>query len=390
MGVDPLEAYQGREATAIKHLLLRCYLQKLAYKISGHWKWLNYVEGFAGPWNSHAEDLSDTSPHIAITELRKARGGLARIGRGMGIRCLFVEADKQAAALLERSLQEHADVSAHVLGGRFLDRLGDIADFVRAGSQASPAFTFLFVDPTGWTGYDPEVIAPLLRSRSTEILINFMTKDIIRFINHGDERIRRSFNPLFGSQEARIAWEGPEARDREEAIVARFCERLKEVAGFGYVVAAIVLNPTSDRTHFHLIYGTHDVEGLRTFREVEAKVLEDQVALREKARHRRRIERTGQPELFGPGEVEFRSHVEELRDRYHHDARSKVETLLRGRGEVPYDELEVLALLHPMTSAADLKRWLGEWRKQGLVQYRGLADGERTPKAGKGHRVSWG
>src|SRR5437868_14659468 len=92
------DPYVGREATEIKHLVLRGYLQKLAYKVGMWCKTLNYVEGFAGPWNAHTADLSDTSPHIAIAELRAAQEGLRKIGRRPPrLRCGSVEAGARAA-----------------------------------------------------------------------------------------------------------------------------------------------------------------------------------------------------------------------------------------------------------------------------------------------------
>ncbi len=63
--LDP-SLYKGREQTYIKHLVLRRYLQKLAYKKGWHGGTINYVDGFAGPWQQASEELKDTSPFIAI------------------------------------------------------------------------------------------------------------------------------------------------------------------------------------------------------------------------------------------------------------------------------------------------------------------------------------
>ena len=68
--------YEGREQTYIKHLVLRRYLQKLAYKVGSWAGTLNYVDCFAGPWQHSDDELKDTSPFIAIDELRAARDGL--------------------------------------------------------------------------------------------------------------------------------------------------------------------------------------------------------------------------------------------------------------------------------------------------------------------------
>ena len=55
---------------------------------------------------------------------------------------------------------------------------------------------------------------------------------------------------------------------------------------------------TDGRTHYHLIYGTRHHEGLRVFREVERAALLRQQEVRSLAQQRKRIEKTGQFELY--------------------------------------------------------------------------------------------
>jgi three-Cys-motif partner protein len=384
--MDPIEPYQGREASAVKHAVLKGYVERLAYKIGSSWPTLNYVEGFAGPWKATTEDLSDTSPHIAIAELRAAREGLRKIGKTPRIRCLFVEKGKRAAAMLAKSVERYDDVETRVLQGAFLEKIPRIVEFVTAAPRP---FTFIFVDPNGWTGFDPSVLVPLLRTGDTEIVITFMTKDIVRFINHPNEKIRRSFDPLFESREERTAWSELRGQAREDAIVDAFRRWMKKLGSYKYVVSAVVLHPTRNRTHFHLVYCTRSLEGLRTFRQVERRTLGFHKSVRETARQRARTEKTGQPSMFDAGTVESVSYVDELRSKYHDFARQAVLDQLSERDTVPFEELEETALLHPMTSSRELKRWLDEWKVGGMVKYTGLAPGKRTLKLNKGHRVVW-
>src|SRR6185437_10182394 len=64
--------------------------------------------------------------------------------------------------------------------GRFEDAVGDILQFIRH------AFALVFIDPTGWTGYPYHTIAPVLRHRPSEVLINFMYDHINRFAASDD------------------------------------------------------------------------------------------------------------------------------------------------------------------------------------------------------------
>jgi three-Cys-motif partner protein len=390
--VDPdlAELYEGREASAVKHLILRRYLQKLAYKVGTFCKTLNYVEGFAGPWNAHTEELSDTSPHIAIKELIAARQGLAMAGiRGPCIRCLFCEKKPAAVSVLRESLEKYKNIRSTVVQGEFLEHIEDVRRFVEDAANPDPRFTFIFVDPTGWTKYDPEVMAPLLRRSNTEVLVNFMTKDIIRFIGHPDEKIWRTFEPLVGPTDTGRPWEGFVGPDREEVIVRAFCGRLRQIGNFEFVVTAIVLNPTRARTHFHLVYGTRSEEGLRTFRQAERASLRTQIELRELARQRLRQHQAHSHELFPAVEMGGGTDLQRLLERHHALAWEEMVANLKERGAVSFDELEVMAMKHQMVAPEDVKEWLKLLKDEGMVRYEGLAKRERVPKPNRGHRIVW-
>lgn len=388
--LDLAAIYSGREATAVKHLILRRYLQKLAYKVGTWCETINYVEGFAGPWRSNTEDLSDTSPHIAVKELRAAREGLGRVlHRGPRLRCLFCEKDQEAAQTLEKSLRDAPRVDVRVINGEYLEHVDDIVDFAHDLSTPSPRFTFVFVDPTGWTNFDPEVMKVLLRERNTEVLITFMTNDIVRFVDDSRESVRRTFNPLFAQEDARERWKGLHGQEREEAILDAFRTHLREIGNFRHVVSAIARDPTKARTKFHLVLGTHSDEGLRTFREVEFESLGDQMALRGTARQRKRIAATQQQEFFPSTDVEQDVDLLHLREHYHSHARDELIATLQTRGAVSFDELELAAMQHDLVRSRDARDWLDVLKGQGLVRYEGLKPKERVLKPDAEHRVVW-
>lgn len=387
MQPGPDDPYRGREATQVKHLVLQRYIERLAYTVGFWCKTLNYVEGFAGPWRSVDEQQSDTSPHIALRELDRAREGLAKVGKTPRIRAFFVEENAAAAAALRSSLSSRENVRVHT--GRFLKAIPKINEFVDDPSQPGPRFTLYFVDPTGWTGYDPDVMAALLRHDNTEVLINFMTEYIVRFVDSGDEAIRRSFIPLLGSEAEWIRWQGLKGDSRQQSIVDAFCHRLKQIGNFRFVVWTIVLHPKRNRTFFHLIYGTRHIAGLRAFREVERATFGDQSRIRQTARRSDREQRTGQRELFDAGEINEVTYEDSLVERYQTTSRTAVRDQLMTVNSLDFDALEEFALQRPMTSLKDLQRWLSEWQKDGLVRIEGLQPRERVPKTASHHRVIW-
>lgn len=379
------DPYAGREATKVKHLILRRYLQKLAYKWGWYGGTINYVDGFAGPWKSGTEDLADTSPHIAIAELRRAREGIVKRGRtAPTVRCLFIERDAKAFARLQASVAEIRDIMVQVLPGEFEQLTGGVVEFEGEGVRP---FGFCFIDPTGWTGFGMQAISPVLRHKPGEVLINFMTKDIKRFIDDPLSVALPRYRELFGNADYRAEWQGLNGQDREDEIVSAYCRRVKEVGGFSYVVSTIVLHPTDNRTHFHLIYGTRSVEGLRTFRDIEAGVMKDQAAIHAKAQQQKRVAQSGRPELWSADELAGTSHIEQSRARYLQLSKSRVHDAILKARRISYDDLEAIALSMPMTWESDLKQWLHDWKAEGLIRYEGLAPRARVPQHNRNHVI---
>ena len=380
--------YAGREQSGVKHLVLRGYLEKLAYKIGfyGGTRTFNYVDGFAGPWKHATEDYRDTSPFIAIRELRRVQEGLVAAGRPrLRVRCLFIEKKAAAFADLQKLTAQEEGVEVTAVRGEFEDNIDQVGEFGRSGPRP---FAFFFIDPTGWTGYGLEAITPLFRQERCEVLINFMIKDIKRFVADDTNDARQSFIDLFGSEDCLDRWKGLEGLDREEAIVETYCEQVRKAGNFAHVASAVVLHPKDDRTHFYLVYATRSLEGLRTFREIEDKAMQAQEKAHNRARQRSRVERTGQREMFG-ATVLGSSHQASLQTRCYGRARAAVQHLLTTQDVVPYDRLVVFALGHPMTSERRLKLWLKAWKASGDVEYLGLEAGKRVPKLRKGHTVRW-
>jgi hypothetical protein len=219
------------------------------------------------------------------------------------------------------------------------------------------------------------------------VLINFMTGHISRFIDNPPPNVDGSFDELFGDAAWREAWKGLAGLDREERIVETYCDRLKIAGGYKHCVSAMILNPSSDRTHYHLVYGTRSDEGLVVFREIERKGLRFQRERRADAQEQVRAERTRQPGLFEGHQLVVRAYEDELRERYLPRALRKIDEMLAARGEVLWDDLVIAALGVPLVSETDVKHWLADRVARGIVKILGLAPRARVPRRGEGHRI---
>lgn len=372
------EHYEGNVQTWVKHQMLTSYLRRLAFKVGSFVEDFVYVDGFSGPWKSKDQELRDTSPYLALQELAKAREGLAGIRKHPRFRALFVEQDPTAFAALEQFLRqrEPGGIRAEAHQGRFEDLAPQLL------SRLGRAFAFLFIDPTGWSGYPMRTLAPLVAGQRREVLINFMFDFAQRFVHHtADAGIEAQFDELFGDRDWRD--QVPEAGDphREEALVSLYCQRLQDAAGFEYVTHTRILKPHRDQTYFYLIYGTHSLEGLLTFREVEKASMKAQEELRADDRQRR-DSLPGQGVLFAASES-LRDHgysfAQEKARRLEVAKKAVLAALSRG-ADLPFKGGVLrLALVQPYVWRSDMVAWIQQLEAEQVVTNLDKQPKQRVP-----------
>jgi three-Cys-motif partner protein len=385
------DLYTGREQTLVKHIILKNYLERFAIIVGWHWDTLTYVDCFSGPWNVKSEKFEDSSFAIALEQLRKARDiHKKQTGKTLKLRCFFLEKTPSAYAKLKQFADQQDDVTIETKNKKLENAIQDILKFVQDGGPTS--FHFLFIDPKGWSGFAMETIAPLLQLNTGEVLINFMTEHIRRFIEWPQRQNQDSFIKLFGSGQFKDELKGLEEKDREDAIVMAYSERVKRVGAFGYTSSAIVLHPEKNRTHFHLIYATRDPEGIKVFKEAEKKAMPVMEKTRDEAQKREREERTGQTELglfSGAAPQDPSAYFCSLRERYVFRSRAAVLHLLRTKKQLAYDEAWSSAMTFPLTWESDLKDWIREWEQDGQLEITGMKERERVPKLGRNLLLIW-
>jgi three-Cys-motif partner protein len=381
------DLYAGREQTLVKHFILNSYLERFARIVGNFWDAITYVDCFSGPWNVQSERLEDSSFSIALKQLRRASSDLAEHGRSLSIRCFFLESSPHAYRRLKQFADSTTDAEVETRNATLEESIAAICNFVKRGGPTS--FPFIFVDPTGWSGFATDVIAPLLRFQPGEVLVNFMTSHILRFAQHSDPNVRASFDRLFGSVDYRRRIAGLAGQDREDELVRCYMDAIRDTGSLEHVCSALVLHPERDRTHFHLIYGTRSLKGVEVFKDTEKKAMRAMEAARASAQQRHRVQRSGQAELFAPDVVHRCAHYDRLRDRYLGQARRKVSDHLRGTKRVPYEDLYTHLIRFPLVWESDLKDWISEWRAEATAEIEGLGPRKKVPKRGQGHVVVW-
>lgn len=333
--VIPVE-YKGREQTYLKHRVLKEYLRSWGQKLGSRSRFgplrLWYVDCFAGPWESRADDRKDTSVHIGLTALEEA---LEVWGEGQAApieaRAIFVERSAETCEALRSHVNGRGTkVTCEVLEGEFGANVDRIADLL----GDDPAF--LFVDPTGWKGVAMDYIGKLAAKPRRDVLVNVMFDYIQRWIDAPLPFIRQQMREFFGMAEDEI----PADLD-ERGLMSFYRERLKKCCGIKWAADLAIPYPTRERTFFRLVVGGHHEQVLELFRDVEQRVVGHEAAnVRAAAKQDRQEQRTGQLSLGLPaGEATMDSRYHQLRDADLPRALREVRELLRARGPTAFGQI---------------------------------------------------
>jgi len=374
----------GREPARVKHSLLEEYLPELAYRIGRMWDSLAYVDGFAGPWKTQDPSHADSSFAIAIDALRRTQVGLRDVhGRDLHVTCVLVEQNNVAFAELERFAagETSSDFEVHALHGEFINTIPDI-DRIAKGGGKDP-FKFVLLDPTGWAQVPMEKLKSFLNGRSSEVLVTLMVRDINRFL--GQEDRAESYRRLFGRPGVLEKLRKTPAEVRAEQAVLEYSQSLKELCGFKYVSAAVILEPNKESIRYFLVYATNHPRGIEVFKAAEIKAAK----IQDDIRHEAYIQKTGQPALMFDSNPPKSRKASALQYRYAESARNRVLAVLaasRGSAGVEYKKLFCEAMFFPLVTPNDLVKWLRALEPDIEITLEGVPS-RKKPKPSEDYRV---
>lgn len=368
--------YHGREQTWLKHRVLTEYLTAWAHKlgsVAGHEVHLWYVDVFAGPWESQAADLADTSIAIGLRALNVAASTWAKAGRLIHLHAVFVEKSPKSFLALNAYLNAEAGaVDIHAFEGRFGDHVSAIHELL----GGHPAF--IFVDPTGWQGADLAFIAELAKPKLRDVLVNVMYDHVNRFVDDERTFLRKQMADFFGLGVGAIR----EGLDEAE-LMALYRRQLAALSGVPWVLDLAIPMPTADRTKFRLVVAGHHVRIVELFRDVEAKVIGEEAAqVRTDAKARSDEAKSGQSLLFAPAAPPQDPRYQELLHVAEAGVRKYLPLSLARRGSQQFGDLwpRILCAFHLRLS--DLKALVLDLEREGLVEVQGRAPRERAVKDG--------
>lgn len=307
------KVYQGREHSYIKHELLKGYLEKLLLIVgTTGTKEITYVDCFAGPWGSEDESLAGTSIAISLEILVGVRNTLAAPPyciTDLKLQAVYVEKLKRRHTRLADYLAHHCPpgIECHALHGDYSELQDEILQLC-----GEKSFAFFFIDPLGWTDIAIPKLHKIARRPRSEFLVTFMYDFVNRFI--AKDGLRRPITEMLGTLDESdlLKIEASDPKAREEYIVRRYRERLKDAVGSDgkekpRAYHAVVMDRDKDRTKYHMVYVTRHPKGIKVFAQQSEIVESTQKVVRIQAKR----DASGQGGLFpAEEEAELDGHVD--------------------------------------------------------------------------------
>ena len=368
-------AYVDREQSWIKHFALQRYLE-VASKIIGSSRNFSFVDCCAGPWESKSPSYEDTSFGIAIKILRESRKWLKDKNNLAQFKALLIEAKAEPFQKLSAFAEETTDseVTVRAENWDFREHIAEIVSFV----NTPRSFGFIFIDPTGWTPAEVGALGPLLSIEPGEVLINFMSSFIVRFLNDPNTQMDEILGPDY--RELRSL----PHEEREDEAVRRYCDLLRRQGRFKYVCALPVMKANADAMHFYLIYGTRHEKGVEVFKHVERRAEEETHLVRAlKQQAHREIMDLFQADVLYSREERYRR----LAARQEANARKALDRLFARKNAIDYDECWAEALQFPTVYEPNLRDWLAQLENAGKIRIEGRKRPDELLKRGSNHRV---
>lgn len=272
--------------TRLKHLILQYYLQNWSRILADASFYNNqediyYIDGFAG--RGEFLDGDQGSPLIALEEMEKVQSKYNEEYPEKSLRFHIINIENSESNFRKlEEIKESISTSVRIqnICGNFLEESKKI--LVRSSLQNSACFWF--VDPFyGARDFSFNDVTDLMffpngsKRLRKEILINFMTFNIVRFIRYDKEQPfilkflgANSYNEVISS--------GTNNTNKlEESIITFYKTKLRE-KGL-YVLAQRIQckdpkDPHAEHIYFHMVHCSHNERALLEMRESFVKVKE--------------------------------------------------------------------------------------------------------------------
>jgi len=249
---------------------LTAWFQILGRTMRG--KDLVYIDGFAGP--GEYINHPDGSPIAAIKAALIARANSYVAWQAGSIHCAFIEVNPDRYNNLLNRIEPYTarpGLHLHSIRETFVDGLPKLQAQLPSLSSGSPRF--VFIDPFGATGVPFSVVATILSSPTSEVLINLDADGISRVMRASENAANAAtMDGIFGDNSWRsIRDRGLSFHDESRAALALYQSKLRALPDVNYTFPFEMRSQNGSLNYF-LVFASQHYLGLEKMKEAMSRI----------------------------------------------------------------------------------------------------------------------
>lgn len=266
------------EHTKIKHDLLRQYIptwMNICFrqqKLLGFQQLVVYFDGFSGPGEYYLDNNKNSKCDGSPVIVAKIANDIIPQGVGRKVHMSCIDKDKVCVEYLNKILNplNIMKQSWNVYAGNFEEQINAILDDIDKNKIRDYPL-FFFIDPFGYSGFSMNTIKRILSYKMSEVFVNFMVYDIVRFWE--EERKENAMIALFGSDEYKEADKASNSEERQQFFMNLYCKNLNSISLAEYVMPFRVNTPQQGtRPRYYLIHASHNIKALKEMKNRMASI----------------------------------------------------------------------------------------------------------------------
>jgi three-Cys-motif partner protein len=265
---DDPKKWEYKIHTKVKHEILRKYLESWI-NVLGKWQQVCYFDCFAG--RGIYADGSDGSPIIALKTISDLKQKRTHI---QDVVCTFIEKDESnynnLCQVIDAEISRNSDAyNSIIVKPPINDEFFNVAsEITRKSNKLNPSF--FFIDPFGFSGVPFQTIKDILLIPKTEVFINFMIRDVNRFLNSSNHQ--RSIEELFGVDDVMGIINSDYSNfDKETALLKLYRKQLHKNADVNFTYPFKVNADDKLQTTYYLIHATNNLLGCEIMKSIMYK-----------------------------------------------------------------------------------------------------------------------
>jgi len=262
-----------QEHTKIKHALLKQYISPWmnilfsTQKKYKHPQVLIYIDGFSGPGVYYTDEKRDKECNGSPLIVAETANKYIEQNESRKILIYCIDINKVCTDTLKEKIKEFNkyDQKWEVYNANFESKIFDILSDIQ-DSKLSGFPMFIFIDPYGYSSYPIKVLKEILFHPRTELFINFMIYDIIRFCK--EKQFESILTEQFGDEEYKKIDITSNPDDKQIYLKNLYCQNLKKYANAGYVMPFRVNTPDQgERPRYYLIHVSKHIRALKVMKD---------------------------------------------------------------------------------------------------------------------------